>query len=75
MPIASRDQIRTYWDALGLDTDTLAPVEIPFLVLEQTASKLGGDYSAANVEAQAKTAFSSWGGEERFKACMNSLAK
>ena len=65
-----REKIRTYKDVLALDTDTLKPQEIPLLVLEHTAPALGGNYSAANIETQARKEFAKWGGEERFKACL-----
>lgn len=65
-----REKIRTYKDALMLDTDMLKPQEIPLLVLERTAPALGDNYSAANIETQARKEFAKWGGEARFKACL-----
>lgn len=70
---AIRDKVRTYRDAVGLDTDVLRPSRIPLLVLERTAAALGGDYSPANIETQARKEFAKWGGEERFKACLQVL--
>lgn len=68
-----REKVRTYKDALSVDTDVLKPSQIPLLVLEGTAPALGGDYSAANVEAQARKEFAKWGGEARFKACLDAM--
>lgn len=68
-----RREIRTYRSAIMLDTDTLKPQEIPLVVLEGTAPALGGDYSAANIEAKAREVFDKWGGAERFKACLTTL--
>jgi hypothetical protein len=65
-----REKIRTYKEALMLDTDMLKPQEIPLLVLERTAPALGGNYSPDNVEKKAKEEFARWGGEARFKACL-----
>ena len=65
-----REKIRTFKEALMLDTDMLKPQEIPLLVLERTAPALGGNYSAANIEAKAREEFAKWGGEARFKACL-----
>jgi hypothetical protein len=65
-----REMIRTYKDALMLDTDMLKPQEIPLLVLERTAPALAGNYSAPNVEAKPREAFAKWGGEARFRACL-----
>jgi hypothetical protein len=68
-----REQIRTYKDALSLDTDTIEPHRVSLLVLEGTAPALGGDYSAANIEVRAREAFAEWGGETRFKACLEAM--
>jgi hypothetical protein len=65
-----REMVRTYKEAMALDTDMLRPQDVPMLVLEQTAFALGGDYSQANVEAKAREEFRKWGGETRFKACI-----
>lgn len=68
-----RDEIRTYRSAIGLDTDMLDPVQTPVLVLEASAPALGGDYTPANIEVKAREAFAKWGGEARFKACLEVL--
>jgi hypothetical protein len=65
-----RAEIRTYRQAVGLDTDMLSPQEIPLLVLEGSAPALGGDYSPESIETKAREVFAKWGGEERFKACL-----
>lgn len=68
-----REQIRTYKEALSLDTDTIEPQQVPLLVLEGTATALGGDYSAPNIEARAREVFAKWGGEARFRACLAAM--
>lgn len=68
-----RDKVRTYLDVLKLDTGTMNPKEVPFLVLEGSAPALGGKYTVDNIRAVAEKTFEAWGGQARFKACLGAL--
>jgi len=68
-----REKVRSYADVLKLDSGTMSPKEIPFLVLEGTASALGGNFGADHVRSVAEKSFEAWGGPIRFKACLAAL--
>jgi hypothetical protein len=68
-----RQRVRTYLDVLKLDTGSLNPKEVPFLVLEDTAKALQKKYTPELIRDVATKVFRDWGGEARFKACLAAL--
>src|SRR5262249_33927170 len=61
---------RTYKDVTSADTDSL---KVAFVVLENTASAFAGNVSVDTIEPVGRRVFNSWGGEQRFKRCLERL--
>jgi hypothetical protein len=75
----SEAAVRTYRQALALDTDTITPKEIGFVVFEGSASSLNRDYSPANIAKAGEQRLAAWMGgaldkaQARFLACAKKL--
>jgi hypothetical protein len=75
----SSAEIKTYRAALRLDTDTLRPREIGFIVFEGSARELRRDYSPANIRKVGEQRLAAWmngaldNAKSRFLACVRKL--
>ncbi len=65
-----RESIRTYRDAMKLDT---GPEKMAFLVLEGSGVAFGNNFTDARIDAIGNRIFEDWGGKKRFLECANKL--
>jgi hypothetical protein len=71
--------IKTYRQALTLDTDAISPKEIGFVVFEGSAPELKRDYSPANIKKTGEKRFAAWmdgaldKAQSRFLSCARKL--